>query len=320
MARRGLYDHLGGGFHRYCVDGQWTIPHFEKMLYDQGLLLRVYTELYRRARGADELAWPIRETVEYLRREMTAPDGGFYASQDADSEGEEGKSFVWTPEQVRAVLSERADAFCQAYSVSEAGNFENGTTHLVDAARQPRELFADERAALLAARSERIAQARPAPARVEIVVADERRHQADRRHAGVDRRIQQRFDALVADGENGQVRNLRQCVDRPVRFDARDRVVSRVHRVEASGVATTDQVLHRVPADSGFAVRGTDDGDRSGSQQRIEAVRGRQRSVPLSRPFARVARQFAPNGGLERLERRAEAIAGVRLADEPGFA
>ena len=95
MARRGLYDHLAGGFHRYCVDDDWTIPHFEKMLYDQGLLLRVYAELLRRGGDAAELAWPMRETVDYLRREMTSPEGGFYASQDADADGVERGPFTY---------------------------------------------------------------------------------------------------------------------------------------------------------------------------------------------------------------------------------
>ncbi len=157
MARRGLYDHLGGGFHRYCVDGSWTIPHFEKMLYDQGLLMRVYVEAWRRA-GAqhDDLLWPVRETADYLRREMRGPEGAFFASQDADSEGEEGRFYVWTPDQLRAVLGERADAFGDAYSVTPRGNFEGGTTHLVDRAREPRDRFAEERAGLYRARLERV--------------------------------------------------------------------------------------------------------------------------------------------------------------------
>ncbi len=158
MARRGLFDQLGGGFHRYCVDATWTIPHFEKMLYDEGQLLRVYAETWRRTGCTnDELVWPIRETVAYLRREMAAPDGGFFASQDADSEGEEGIYYVWTPDQVRGVLGdERGEAFCAAYGVTKTGNFEHGTTQLVDAARRERARFAAERAELLAVRAGRI--------------------------------------------------------------------------------------------------------------------------------------------------------------------
>jgi uncharacterized protein YyaL (SSP411 family) len=156
MARRGLFDHLGGGFHRYCVDATWTIPHFEKMLYDQGLLLRVYAEMCRRGREDEELAWPMRETIEYLRREMTAPEGGFYASQDADSEGEEGKFFVWTPTQVEAVLGETAAAFRETYGVTEAGNFEQQTTHLVDLARKPRDHLSDARSKLFRDRAYRV--------------------------------------------------------------------------------------------------------------------------------------------------------------------
>jgi uncharacterized protein YyaL (SSP411 family) len=156
MARRGLFDHLGGGFHRYCVDARWTIPHFEKMLYDQGQLLRVYAEAWRRT-GQDELSWPIRETVAWLRREMSAPEGGFFASQDADSEGVEGKFYVWTPARIGEVLGpERGAAFAAAYGVGEEGNFEHGTSHLIDVAREPREVFAAERAELLAARAKRV--------------------------------------------------------------------------------------------------------------------------------------------------------------------
>ena len=157
MARRGLFDHLAGGFHRYCVDDDWTIPHFEKMLYDQGLLLRIYAELMRRGGDPGELAWPLRETVEYLRREMTSPEGGFYASQDADAGGHEGVFHVWTPEQIESVLGDRAEAFCRAYGVNERGNFENGTTQLVDLARGPRQDFTGERAALLEVRGHRVA-------------------------------------------------------------------------------------------------------------------------------------------------------------------
>jgi uncharacterized protein YyaL (SSP411 family) len=171
MARRGLYDHLAGGFHRYCVDDHWGIPHFEKMLYDQGLLLQVYAETWRRSRamrdgrrvGAanpdEELLWPIRETARYLQRDMQGPEGGFYASQDADSEGEEGRYYVWRPEQLALLIPETVDEFCRSYSVTDAGNFENATSHLIDAARKPRSQFAAEREVLHAARSERVAPA-----------------------------------------------------------------------------------------------------------------------------------------------------------------
>jgi hypothetical protein len=158
MSRRGLYDQLGGGFHRYCVDGHWGVPHFEKMLYDQGQLLRVYAETWRRGGATDdELAWPIRETAGYLAREMRAPDGGFFASQDADSEGEEGRFYVWTPEEVRGVLGPaHADAFCAAYAVTPEGNFEHGATVLWDVARKPRAWLAAERELLYGARARRV--------------------------------------------------------------------------------------------------------------------------------------------------------------------
>ncbi|MEZ4332599.1 MAG: thioredoxin domain-containing protein [Myxococcota bacterium] len=159
MARRGLFDQLGGGFHRYCVDASWTVPHFEKMLYDQGQLLAFYAELARRSHAPADFVWPIQETIAYLRREMTGEGGAWYASQDADSEGVEGRYFVWTPEQIEAVLGPGADAFRTAYGVRPRGNFEHGTTQLVDEARAPRATFAAERARLLAARQERIAPA-----------------------------------------------------------------------------------------------------------------------------------------------------------------
>jgi uncharacterized protein YyaL (SSP411 family) len=158
MARRGLYDHLGGGFHRYCVDGHWGVPHFEKMLYDQGLLLRSYAEAWRRTGCTDgDLVWPLHETFAWLEREMVGSEGGFYASQDADSEGIEGKFYVWTPGELREALgAERAERFALAYGVHAEGNFEEGTTVLWDVAREPREAYASERRDLLARRAQRI--------------------------------------------------------------------------------------------------------------------------------------------------------------------
>jgi uncharacterized protein YyaL (SSP411 family) len=159
MARGGVYDHVGGAFHRYSVDAEWGVPHFEKMLYDQGQLLRVYAEVWRRTGRRDEaLLWPIRETIEFMRREMTAPDGGFYASLDADSEGVEGKYYVWDPDEIVAALGEsRAIAFDIAYGVTPAGNFEGGATVLHECTDDSRDRFAEERVALRVAREARIA-------------------------------------------------------------------------------------------------------------------------------------------------------------------
>ena len=124
MARGGIYDHLGGGFHRYSVDERWLVPHFEKMLYDNALLARTYIDAYRLLRD-EEFAATARETLDYLLREMQDDAGGFYSTQDADSEGVEGKFFVWTPDEIRDVLGEElANEFCWAYDVTEPGNFE----------------------------------------------------------------------------------------------------------------------------------------------------------------------------------------------------
>jgi uncharacterized protein YyaL (SSP411 family) len=124
MANGGIYDQLGGGFHRYAVDAIWLVPHFEKMLYDNAQLIRIYLHLYQISK--DEFFRRVAvETLEYIRREMLDDAGGFYSSQDADSEGEEGKFFVWTPEEVAEVLSAKdAAEFSCAYDVTTAGNFE----------------------------------------------------------------------------------------------------------------------------------------------------------------------------------------------------
>jgi uncharacterized protein YyaL (SSP411 family) len=124
MTGGGMYDQLGGGFHRYSVDARWLVPHFEKMLYDNALLTGAYTEAWQ-ATGRSEYARIVRETLDYVTREMTGPDGGFYSTQDADSEGEEGKFYVWTPAEIREVLGpERAKTFADCYDVTDAGNFE----------------------------------------------------------------------------------------------------------------------------------------------------------------------------------------------------
>jgi hypothetical protein len=126
MARGGMYDQLGGGFHRYSVDARWLVPHFEKMLYDNALLSVAYLEAYQAAQKPfyRRIA---RETLDYVLREMyNEKTGGFYSTQDADSEGVEGKFFVWTPDEVEALLDkEKADIFCEYYDITEHGNFEH---------------------------------------------------------------------------------------------------------------------------------------------------------------------------------------------------
>jgi uncharacterized protein YyaL (SSP411 family) len=157
MARGGIYDQLGGGFHRYSTDARWLVPHFEKMLYDNGQLLRVYANVYRLT-GEPELRWPVAETAAWLEREMLGPSGEAYASQDADSEGEEGRYFVWSPDEIEAVLgASDAREFCAAYAVTPQGNFEHtGRSVLSQAPGVAREAFAAQRARLLAARGARV--------------------------------------------------------------------------------------------------------------------------------------------------------------------
>ncbi len=124
MARGGMVDQVGGGFHRYSTDERWLVPHFEKMLYDQALLVPVYIDgwlvnrrpIYRRV---------AEETLDFVRREMTHPEGGFYSSLDADSEGEEGKFYVWGPDDVRSALGEAdGEIFCRIHGIAAEGNFE----------------------------------------------------------------------------------------------------------------------------------------------------------------------------------------------------
>jgi uncharacterized protein YyaL (SSP411 family) len=130
MAKGGIYDQLGGGFHRYSVDERWLIPHFEKMLYDNALLARTYFEAYQATR--EEWYRHIAEEIlHYVFREMKSPEGGFYSTQDADSEGEEGKFYVWTRDQIKEVLGrEKGTPFCAYYGVTPQGNFEGKSSVL----------------------------------------------------------------------------------------------------------------------------------------------------------------------------------------------
>ncbi|MBP1772022.1 MAG: hypothetical protein H6P99_1185 [Holophagaceae bacterium] len=126
MWEGGMYDHLGGGFSRYSVDGQWLVPHFEKMLYDNAQLASCYLAAFQ-ATGEPRYAQVARETLDYLLRDLRDPMGGFHSSEDADSEGEEGKFYVFTPPEVWEALG-RADGerFCAAFGITGGGNFEQG--------------------------------------------------------------------------------------------------------------------------------------------------------------------------------------------------
>ena len=124
MANGGIYDQLGGGFHRYSVDDHWLVPHFEKMLYDNALLSRIYLHTYL-VTGNVFYRRIAEETLDYVIREMTSPEGAFYSTQDADSEGEEGKFFLWTAAEVQQALSPNdAELFQRYYDVTLEGNFE----------------------------------------------------------------------------------------------------------------------------------------------------------------------------------------------------
>jgi uncharacterized protein len=123
MAAGGMHDQVGGGFHRYSVDELWLVPHFEKMLYDNALLALAYAEAFQ-VTGRADMARVLRTTLEYLLREMTSPGGGFHSATDADSEGVEGKFFVWSEAEVRGLLGAEAGRFAAFYGVTPRGNFE----------------------------------------------------------------------------------------------------------------------------------------------------------------------------------------------------
>ena len=167
MAAGGMHDHLGGGFHRYSVDARWLVPHFEKMLYDNALLARAYLEAWQ-ATGAEDLRRVCESTLDYVLTDLRHPAGGFLAARDADSEGEEGRFYVWTPEQIDAVLGrEHGPMFRRAYDVSATGNFEGKNilhlSHDLDALARSEDVTVDDleaqlayaRTKLLAARSGR---------------------------------------------------------------------------------------------------------------------------------------------------------------------
>ncbi|MCY3919383.1 MAG: thioredoxin domain-containing protein [Chloroflexi bacterium] len=178
MAEGGIYDQLAGGFHRYSVDERWLVPHFEKMLYDNALLVPLYLDAARLS-GDSFFSRIAEETLDYLLREMRTPEGAFYASTDADSEGEEGKYFVWSLDEVTALLGDDAPLFARYYDVTEDGNFEGrNILHprmpLAQAAawyqqeeEAAAETLAGARATLLAARAGRV----PPATDTKVIVA-----------------------------------------------------------------------------------------------------------------------------------------------------
>jgi uncharacterized protein len=167
MLAGGIYDQLGGGFARYSVDAVWLVPHFEKMLYDNALLARTYLHGWQTL-GHQRYRRVCEETLDWMLREMRGPEGGFYSALDADSEGEEGRFYVWTPEEIKAALAadpncinlstQQIDKLMQFYGVSEDGNFEGSNVlHLAGgAAEEEPEGLAEMRRALLEARAQRV--------------------------------------------------------------------------------------------------------------------------------------------------------------------
>jgi len=178
MAQGGIYDHVGGGFHRYSVDAKWLVPHFEKMLYDNAQLLRIYSQAYV-ITGEPLYKTVVEESAGYLLREMHQPEGGFYSTQDADSEGEEGKFFVWTLAEIDALLgAEDGEVFARMYDVTEEGNFEEkNILHPILTVDQASKFFRKEKSeieALIARTKEKLFTAREKrikPFRDEKIIA-----------------------------------------------------------------------------------------------------------------------------------------------------
>jgi uncharacterized protein YyaL (SSP411 family) len=156
MAAGGLHDQLGGGFHRYSTDAQWLVPHFEKMLYDNALLAVAYAEAWQ-VTGRRDFARVVRQTLDYLLREMVSPEGGLYSATDADSEGEEGRFFVWDEREVRAVLGADAERFVRFHGTTPEGNFEGRNVLWVPRPDEDEwEALAPARARLYEARERRV--------------------------------------------------------------------------------------------------------------------------------------------------------------------
>jgi len=162
MSNGGIFDHLGGGFHRYSTDEKWLVPHFEKMLYDQTLLTIAYTEAFQITKN-ESYKTTSEQTLNYLLRDMTSPEGGFYSAEDADSEGMEGKFYIWKLDEIRQILGEDADEFIKTYNISPVGNFTEHTGHIPKNSNilhlnesLIKDKFAESRNKLLSERNKRI--------------------------------------------------------------------------------------------------------------------------------------------------------------------
>jgi uncharacterized protein YyaL (SSP411 family) len=207
LARGGIYDHIGGGFHRYSTERTWTVPHFEKMLYDNAQLLEVYAGAYQRTKKP-LYARVLRQTADFVARELTAPAGAFYSALDADSEGEEGRFYVWTTKELNEVLTDKADRdlFKKVYG-AEAPNFE-GKYHIL---RLPRPL------------AEQAKELKTSPAKLEARLVGLRQ----RLFAVRAKRPRPFLDTKVVTGWNGQMiaglARAGQALDEPKRIAAATR-------------------------------------------------------------------------------------------------
>ncbi|HMA17358.1 MAG TPA: thioredoxin domain-containing protein, partial [Thermoanaerobaculia bacterium] len=231
MATGGLYDHVGGGFHRYSTDAKWLVPHFEKMLYDNALLARAYV-LAHRAFDNGDFARIARETLDYLLAEMTPAEGGFFAAQDADSAGEEGTFYVWDPDSLEAAVgTDVAPIVGARYGVTAAGNFEKGRTVL----------------SIVKSVSELSADFGLDEARVERILHDSRRRMYDarsrREHPATDTKLLTDWTALAISAFALAARVLGEPRYEEAARRAADRILSRcripgdlLHR-ERDGVA-----------------------------------------------------------------------------------
>ena len=162
MAAGGMYDQVGGGFARYSTDDYWLVPHFEKMLYDNALLTRAYLHAYL-VTGKPRYKRIVEETIEYVMRDLRHPEGGFFSAEDADSEGIEGKFYLWSVDEITEVCGDDADALIRYYGVTEAGNFIDPHTqysgnilHIVDRTAEPSDAVLRARDRLLTRRALRI--------------------------------------------------------------------------------------------------------------------------------------------------------------------